>query len=70
MFGALLIKKDFFRGRGRKDALPAVQAGKADESRIGRIKYLLLMFQNRFALRLITATKFDFGDFVREKWKL
>jgi len=38
--------------------MPSCRAGrKADESRIGRIKCLLLMFQNRFALRLITATR-------------
>jgi len=30
LFGALLIKINFLRGRGRKDGFPAVQARKTD----------------------------------------
>ena len=48
------------RGRGRRTT-----GGRP--SRIGWIKSPLLIFQNRFALRLITATKRDFVTFLGKK---
>lgn len=58
LFGTPL-KTDFLRRRGRRTA-------EGSSSRIEKIKFLLLIFQNRFEQRSVIATKRNIANFLRK----